>query len=59
VSVTKPKTKGKIAYRIAYNKSDGSDTESDGSIQLSSEVEAARPPSSPLLELLRKRSIVG
>jgi hypothetical protein len=45
VSVTKLKTKGKIAYRVACNKAAGSDTESDGGNPLNSEVEAASPPS--------------
>ena len=58
VSVTKLKTKGKIAYRIACNKVDGSDTESDAGNPLNNEVDREHRPSSPLLELLRKRSHV-
>ena len=38
VSVSKLKTKGKISYRISCNKADGSDTESDGGIRSTSEV---------------------
>ena len=58
VSVTKLKTKGKIAYRIACNKADDYDMESGGVDPLNNEIEAGRRPSSPLLELLRKRSHV-
>ena len=58
VSVTKLKTKGKIAYRIACNKADGSDTESDAGNPLNNEVDREHRPSSPLLELLRKRSLI-
>jgi hypothetical protein len=55
VSVVKLKTKGKISYRIACNKADGSDTESDDGNPLNNEVDRERRPPSPFLELLRKR----
>jgi hypothetical protein len=61
VSVIKLKTKGKISYRVTCNKADGSDTESDGGNPLNNQLYRGRrpPPSSDLLELLRKRRQVG
>ena len=55
VSVVKFKTKGKISYRISYNKVDGSDEEACGSANKEVTKER-RPPSADLLELLRKGS---
>jgi hypothetical protein len=58
VSVVKLKTKGKISYRISCNKTDGSDTESDGGHQLNNEVYREHRPPGAFLELLRKRSLI-